>query len=171
MILKVSRFSRRNKVEPWVSFVSFPQGTSRQLATRLLGNKANGISIKRATIEQVELNDVPTDQTTQDVQHGAGQGLETNWISGTSPIAFCPIWPYHSHMNKTQAISILSAQFGATYQGSNVCQITGNLVEDIMNEGDEGKSFHKWNTLPLPTTVEESNLIGLASYYVKKASA
>jgi hypothetical protein len=74
-------------------------------------------------------------------------------------------------MNKTQAISILSAQFGATYQGSNVCQITGNLVEDIMNEGDEGKSFHKWNTLPLPTTVEESNLIGLAQYYVKKASA
>lgn len=43
-----------------MSFVSFPQGTSRQLATRLLGNKANGISIKRATIEQVELADVPT---------------------------------------------------------------------------------------------------------------
>jgi hypothetical protein len=73
-------------------------------------------------------------------------------------------------MNKTQAISILSAQFGATYQGSNVCQITGNLVEDIMNEGDEGKSFHKWNTAPLPTTVEDSNLIGLAEYYLKKVA-
>ncbi len=72
-------------------------------------------------------------------------------------------------MNKTKAIDILSAHYGATYQGSHVIQVTGNLIEDIMNEGDEGKTFHKWNTAPLPTTVEDSNLVGLAEIYLKKA--
>ena len=72
-------------------------------------------------------------------------------------------------MNKTKAIDILSAHYGATYQGSNVIQVTGDLITDIMNEGDEGKTFHKWNTLPLPTTVEDGSLIGLAEIYLKKA--
>ena len=47
-------------------------------------------------------------------------------------------------------------------------------IQSITPQGTfehKGKTFHKWNTLPLPTTVEESNLIGLAQYYVKKASA
>ena len=72
-------------------------------------------------------------------------------------------------MNKTKAIDILYAHYGATYQGSHVCQVTGNLIEDIMNEGSEGKTFHKWNTLPLPTTVEDGSLIGLAEIYLKKS--
>lgn len=76
---------------------------------------------------------------------------------------------HHTGMNKTNAIDILSAHFGATYVGSHVIQITGNLIEDIMNEGDVGKTFHKWNTAPLPTNVEDSNLIGLAEVYLKKA--
>ena len=49
--------------------------------------------------------------------------------------------------------------------GSYVVTVTGNLIEDIMNEGDEGKTFHKFATSPLPSVVEESNLIPLANHY------
>ncbi len=68
-------------------------------------------------------------------------------------------------MNTTQAISILSEHYQAPYVGSYVVTITGNLIEDIMNEGDEGKTFHKWATTPLSSVVEESNLISLANHY------
>ena len=68
-------------------------------------------------------------------------------------------------MNTTKAIQILSDHYQAPYVGSSVDTITGNLVEDIMNEGDEGKTFHKWATTPLSSVVEESNLISLAKHY------
>ena len=68
-------------------------------------------------------------------------------------------------MNTTQAITILSDHYQAPYVGSYVVTITGNLVEDIINEGDEGKTFHKWATTPLSSVVEESNLISLAKHY------
>jgi hypothetical protein len=73
MILKVSRFSRKNKIEPWVSYVQFAEGTSKQLATRLLGNKSNGISIKRATLEQVDFYDVPMTKRLKRYDVEAGQ--------------------------------------------------------------------------------------------------
>ncbi len=68
-------------------------------------------------------------------------------------------------MNTTQAITILSDHYQAPYVGSYVVTVTGNLIEDIMNEGDEGKTFHKFATSPLPSVVEESNLIPLANHY------
>ena len=37
MILKVTRFSRRNKITPMVQFVRFPEGVSPQMGFRLLG--------------------------------------------------------------------------------------------------------------------------------------
>ena len=62
MILKVSRSTRRkNTIE---TFVSFPSNTSFQTAYRLLGNRSNGINIKRATISQVTRN-----QVTKHIKH------------------------------------------------------------------------------------------------------
>lgn len=56
MIIKVSRSTRKkNTIE---TFVSFPSNTSFQTAYRLLGNRSNGINIKRATIQQVNLNQI-----------------------------------------------------------------------------------------------------------------
>ena len=40
------------------TFISFPETTAFQTAQRLLGNHKNGINIKRATLSQVELNQV-----------------------------------------------------------------------------------------------------------------
>ena len=68
-------------------------------------------------------------------------------------------------MNKTNAIKILSDHYQAPYVVSYVVTVTGNLIEDIMNEGNEGKTFHKFATTPLPSVVEESNLIPLANHY------
>jgi len=68
-------------------------------------------------------------------------------------------------MTNTQAISILTSHFDSEYLGSYEVVHTGNLVEDIMNEGDEGKTFHQWATLPLKTVVSADNLAGLAAYY------
>jgi hypothetical protein len=73
MILKVSRFSRKNKIKPQVSYVQFAEGTSKQLATRLLGNKSNGISIKRATLEQVDFDAVPMTKRLKRYDVEAGQ--------------------------------------------------------------------------------------------------
>ena len=62
MIIKVSRSTRKkNTIE---TFVSFPSNTSFQTAYRLLGNRSNGINIKRATISQVEPN-----QVTKNIKH------------------------------------------------------------------------------------------------------
>ena len=93
-----------------------------------------------------------------------------SWSKCPLSLDLSPISCHTISMNKTQAIDILSTHYGASYQGSRVIAITGNLIEDIMNEGDEGKTFHKWNTLPLPTTVEDGSLIGLAEIYLKKAA-
>ena len=69
-------------------------------------------------------------------------------------------------MNKTTAISILTAHYDAAYQGTYVVPAcSGNLIEDIMNEGDEGKTFHQWGTSPNKIVVEESSLIPLAKHY------
>ena len=66
-------------------------------------------------------------------------------------------------MNKTQAIEILSNHFGGSYLGTFVVPaVSPTLVESIMWEGDEGKTFHQWDCKHM---VEESNLIGLAKHY------
>ena len=70
-------------------------------------------------------------------------------------------------MTNTQAIEILSTHFDSEFLGSYVVKHTGNLIEDIMNEGDEGKTFYKWATSPLKTVVSEDNLKGLAKCYSK----
>lgn len=56
MIIKVSRSTRKQNIME--TFISFPETTSFQTAYRLLGNRSNGINIKRATISQVEPNQV-----------------------------------------------------------------------------------------------------------------
>ena len=69
-------------------------------------------------------------------------------------------------MEKTKAIEILSAHFGAEYLGTyTVPACSGNLIQDIMNEGNEGKVLHQWATAPLKTTVAEDSLVGLARHY------
>ena len=70
-------------------------------------------------------------------------------------------------MNKTQAIEILSNHFGGSYLGTFVVPaVSPTLVESIMWEGDEGKTFHQWDCGNMPKhMVEESNLIGLAKHY------
>lgn len=70
MILKVTRYSRRNKITPMVKFVRFPEGISPQLAFRLLGNPSNGINIKRATIERVYPDQVTKTPKVYDLRVG-----------------------------------------------------------------------------------------------------
>ena len=43
---------------------------------------------------------------------------------------------------------------------------SGNLIQDIMNEGSEGKTYHRWECSPLPRCVEDSQLIAVAKHYV-----
>ena len=70
-------------------------------------------------------------------------------------------------MDKTQAIEILSTAFGGSYTGTEVVPAcSGNLIQDIMNEGSEGKTFHRWECQPLPRCVEDSQLIAVAQHYV-----
>jgi len=64
-------------------------------------------------------------------------------------------------MTKAQAISILSAQYDAPYGGTFISALSGDLIQDIMMEGDEGKTFHRFGK----TVVEDSNLIPLAKHY------
>jgi len=70
-------------------------------------------------------------------------------------------------MNKTKAIEILSTAFGGIYTGTFVVPaVSPTLVESIMWEGDEGKTFHQWDCSPAPKSmVEESQLIALAKHY------
>lgn len=69
-------------------------------------------------------------------------------------------------MEKTTAIAVLSAHYDAAYLGTYVVPAcSGNLIEDIMNEGDVGKTYHQWATLPNKTLVEEKSLIPLAKHY------
>ena len=70
MILKVTRFSRRNKITPMVQFVRFPEGISPQVGFRLLGNPSNGINIKRATVERVGPDQVTKTPKVYDPQVG-----------------------------------------------------------------------------------------------------
>jgi hypothetical protein len=70
MILKVSRFSRRNKITPIIQFVRFPEGMSQQLAIRLLGNKRNGINIRRATLQMVTQEQVTKTPKVYDMESG-----------------------------------------------------------------------------------------------------
>jgi len=70
-------------------------------------------------------------------------------------------------MNKTKAISILSTQFGGSYVGTWVVPaVSPTLVESIQWEGEEGKTFHKWECDPCNRMVEDSQLIALAKHYV-----
>jgi hypothetical protein len=64
-------------------------------------------------------------------------------------------------MTKAQAIDILSTQYDAPYGGTFISALSGDLIRDIMMEGDMGKTFHRFGK----TIVEDSNLIGLARYY------
>ena len=64
-------------------------------------------------------------------------------------------------MTTAQAIETLSAQFNAPYGGTFISALSGDLIQDIMMEGDMGKTFHRFGK----TIVEDSNLIGLARYY------
>jgi|LakMenEpi03Aug12_release.lakeMendotaPanAssembly.Ray.scaffolds.fasta_scaffold521561_2 hypothetical protein len=64
-------------------------------------------------------------------------------------------------MTKAQAIETLSAQFNAPYGGTFISALSGDLIQDIMMEGDMGKTFHRFGK----TIVEDSSLIGLARYY------
>ena len=64
-------------------------------------------------------------------------------------------------MTKTDAIQAMSLKYGA-YLGTYVVPAcSGNLIEDIMNEGDVGKTFHRFASTPT-TVVEERHLIPLA---------
>ena len=64
-------------------------------------------------------------------------------------------------MTKAQAIETLSAHYDAPYDGTFLSALSGDLIQDIMWEGDLGKVFHCFGK----TIVEDSNLIGLARYY------
>ena len=78
-----------------------------------------------------------------------------------------PIPCHHTCMNKTQAIQILSTAFGGSYTGTEVVPAcSGDLIQDIMNEGSEGKTYHRWECQPLPRCVEDSQLIAVAKHYV-----
>lgn len=70
-------------------------------------------------------------------------------------------------MEKTQAIETLSTAFGGTYLGTWVVPaVSPTLVESIMWEGDEGKTFHQWDCSPMPKRmVEDSQVIGLAKHW------
>ena len=92
---------------------------------------------------------------------------ETSGGTGTAPVEIPPILCHHTCMNKTQAIQILSTAFGGSYTGTEVVPAcSGNLIQDIMNEGSEGKTFHRWECQPLPRCVEDSQLIAVAQHYV-----
>ena len=68
-------------------------------------------------------------------------------------------------MNTSEAIQVLAAHYGAEYLGTHtVPACSGNLIEDIMWEGEEGKVFHQFATEP-KTLVGEDSLIGLAKHY------
>ena len=92
---------------------------------------------------------------------------ETSGGTGTAPVEIPPILCHHTCMNKTQAIEILSTAFGGSYTGTEVVPAcSGNLIQDIMNEGSEGKTYHRWECSPLPRCVEDSQLIAVAQHYV-----
>ena len=92
---------------------------------------------------------------------------ETSGGTGTAPVVILPILCHHTCMNKTQAIEILSTAFGGSYTGTEVVPAcSGNLIQDIMNEGSEGKTYHRWECSPLPRCVEDSQLIAVAQHYV-----
>jgi hypothetical protein len=68
-------------------------------------------------------------------------------------------------MTNTDAIRILSLEHGA-YGGTYVVPAcSGNLIEDIMNEGDVGKTFHRFGGTVI---VEDSSLIPLAKFYQRE---
>ena len=92
---------------------------------------------------------------------------ETSGGTGTAPVEIPPILCHAYSMNKTQAIEILSTAFGGSYTGTQVVPAcSGNLIQDIMNEGSEGKTYHRWECSPLPRCVEDSQLIAVAQHYV-----
>tara|TARA_Y100001937_G_scaffold120891_1_gene178787 strand:+ start:1867 stop:2166 length:300 start_codon:yes stop_codon:yes gene_type:complete len=92
---------------------------------------------------------------------------ETSGGTGTAPVEIPPILCHIRTMNKTQAIEILSTAFGGSYTGTEVVPAcSGNLIQDIMNEGSEGKTYHRWECQPLPRCVEDSQLIAVAQHYV-----
>jgi len=66
-------------------------------------------------------------------------------------------------MNKTQAIDILSAQYGAAYEGTWVARPSGDLIQDIYFENEMGQTYHIFGK----NMVEDSQLIALAKHYVK----
>ena len=56
MIIKISRSTRKKNIIE--TYVQFPPQIDVQTAYRLLGNRSNGINIKRATIQQVNINQI-----------------------------------------------------------------------------------------------------------------
>ena len=87
--------------------------------------------------------------------------LKTSWRTVHAHPRRGPPCAYNVCMNKTTAIEVLSTHFGAPYEGTFVASLTGNLIEDIMMEGDIGKTFHRFGK----TIVDDNDLIGLANCY------
>lgn len=69
-------------------------------------------------------------------------------------------------MTIEQAIRILAAAHGS-YQGTRAVEYTGNLIEDIMNEGDIGETFHWFGER---TRIREHDLIPLAKWKLAEAN-
>ena len=68
MIIKVSRLTRKKNIME--SFILFPDHISFQTAYRLLGNRKNGINIKRATISEVTISQVTKHMKKYDMESG-----------------------------------------------------------------------------------------------------
>ena len=66
-------------------------------------------------------------------------------------------------MTTEQAIQILSAANGA-YGGTFVMKITGNLIEDIMNEHCIGETFHRFGSDDARVIIRPKDLIPLARF-------
>ena len=64
-------------------------------------------------------------------------------------------------MTQAQAIETLSAQYDAPYGGTFLSALSGNLIENIMWEGDLGKVYHRFGK----NIVSDANLIALAQLH------
>ena len=65
-------------------------------------------------------------------------------------------------MTQAQAIETLSAQYDAPYGGTFTAALSGNLIQDIMWEGDLGKVYHRFGK----NIVSDANLIALAQFHL-----
>jgi len=65
-------------------------------------------------------------------------------------------------MDKTTALKVLSKHYNAPYEGTFTSATSGDLIHDIMWEGEMGNTYHRWGKF----IVEDSNVIPLAQHYV-----